>query len=638
MSMAPPMPAALIMLLLMLPGVFRLGLNLSRRSFSSPSVAMLMAPGIATCLWLVAVHALGLVTQSFVLAVTLGTLIPGSAGYLLRQPIEPTSKNLPTCPPWYSGAFPFTLVIATLIILPAVVFWDFHDKIGNYSSHFSVTAQILNNIYPPRDLAFADHPLHYHYGVDTLFAMVGALARLPVDWAIDAVTIFSWIYTLLLLGALGYACFGRSGVLPMLLVGAFGGGWPWIVQSRQELSHFLLGVAHLHGHYINPPTASYFFQHPWTLGLPLTLMVLLIMLNLRTSQPKLMHGFLLALCFTTLGLSNITLCLSVGAALLGATLVQLLMKKIPARQALLTMGFLFAGLVGVFVLSGMTGLLSGDPALSGGRVVLASQGIGGNLMNTLQWNLATFGFLLPFGFLGLFSRHPLCWVLFFMAVGGIVIVNTLEYTQSWDIVKFATVAQLALSLGAAGYLVSLKDRPYGKYVRVPLLGLLMASGLLFHLAFWINPPNIPFSPALWKTDIERTLDSSDKEAIQWLRGQIRPGEIVLVPREQALAYAYWGGFPQLWTDPVTQTLGYSPSLLEHRATLTHGLSRKKGESLKPYWDAGVRWIVLKASPSGTTTNIPPFFQELIESEAFPKIRFGPITIYRLRPPSEDPLS
>src|SRR5262249_38915095 len=80
----------------------------------------------------------------------------------------------------------------------------------------------------------------------------------------------------------------------------------------------LLGLVRAGGALANPPLVSYFFQHPWTLGVPIAFATLALALDPRAGQPAWRAGALFLL-FSALALSQIVL---FSALLSTVTLVQ----------------------------------------------------------------------------------------------------------------------------------------------------------------------------------------------------------------------------------------------------------------------------------------------------------------------------
>src|SRR5262249_28264587 len=152
-------------------------------------------------------------------------------------------------------------------LAPTAIGWWFHDEIPS-TGHLSMTSQIENGTYPPRHLTFPELELRYHYGFNLLAAAVASMLRLKVDNAIDVVTLLAWGYSWCLAWAIGEGLVGLGWGAATAAVVLFGGGMP-VVSSAKTLAWRLTGFSAVGSDNLNAPIVSYFFQHPWTLGIPL---------------------------------------------------------------------------------------------------------------------------------------------------------------------------------------------------------------------------------------------------------------------------------------------------------------------------------------------------------------------------------
>jgi hypothetical protein len=129
----------------------------------------------------------------------------------------------------------------------------------------------------------------------------------------DIITLLSWSYTWCLLWVLGDELLGRGRGWLTAVITLFGGGLPYLLALPDSyyVARFVM-ICEVGGMDLNPPMISYFFQHPWALGLPLALCATLIILDRRSA------GFVryisLALLLAALSLSQAV----VFAALAGA--------------------------------------------------------------------------------------------------------------------------------------------------------------------------------------------------------------------------------------------------------------------------------------------------------------------------------
>src|SRR5262249_55784709 len=104
------------------------------------------------------------------------------------------------------------------------------------------------------------------------------LLRVRLDQAIDLLSLALWPCMFLLLWRVGEHVGGkRAGVLVAVAV-CYSGGWPivcswkYLVTNTEGTSTPLCTVNGLQN---NPPFISYFFQHPWSLAVPIFCLLVL---------------------------------------------------------------------------------------------------------------------------------------------------------------------------------------------------------------------------------------------------------------------------------------------------------------------------------------------------------------------------
>lgn len=592
MNIENPLSPLFMGLLVALPGLWWTARALSFRVCSDYRTAQLLTPGFTVILWLLAVHLGGLVTHHFSTGLLIGTLVPAAYGYVSARRL--IKKDTPPLTP---QNFPWQLILAaeigTMVILPAVIFWDFHDK----DWHFALTAQIVNDIYPPRDSIFANLQLSYHYGIDTLFAMVMALTRLRVDLTIDLVTVLAWWYTLVLFGLLGERLFGERAGLIGILLGGFAGGFPWWLETTSYVNalqnYYVVG-----NQILNPTFTSYFFQHPWTLGTPLLVVILLLWDEFYQREHRRVEIiYALSSSFIVLGFSNMTLFLTLSASTLVISVLTYLKANSTGQRnhsMLLPTVAITAAIAITPVLGGMSSFLLGQNGHAG--IVFTDQGIAGNWLANLQWHLANFGFLLPLGIIGLLLlKSPFRGLLALLVVGSILTLNIFKYERTWDIVKFATVVQIILAIASVGVIVRLLKSTVSsfKFLAWLLSGTIIATGLTFHLPFWLSLPiNATWlEPALWRNP--PALIAGEEQAISWLRHRISVGEIVLCPKTLFSDCKIFGGFPFLYDPTLPWQFGFPPEWIVQRQNLF--LINHLPVDIKPYLREGVKWAII---PSG----------------------------------------
>jgi hypothetical protein len=172
------------------------------------------------------------------------------------------------------------------------------------------------------------------------------------------------------------------------------------------------------------------------------------------------------------------------------------------------------------------------------------------VVGQMQWNLASFGALLPLGIVGLLRARGKIFLIS-LAATGLVIANTLRYEYTWDIVKFGTVGAIALSIGAgialSGLAVWADTRP-----RMLVCGLvviaLMAEGIAYPLdALLAYDPRVRSRLSIQMIrpyfSTSYPVDQDNARAISFLRTHIRVPEVVYRAEDRSEPYAIWGGLP-----------------------------------------------------------------------------------------------
>ena len=624
-----PLSPAFSLLIPALAGLWLAGRWLARRATDDRPLALWLAPGLAVALWILSVHAVGLALQAFAPALWVGTLLPALAGLATRL----LSSN----PPPEGGLRPSRwiwvgILFAVAALTPMVLRWPIHDSCI-VTGHMSIPLQIQNGIYPPRHLSFPRYELRYHYGFDLLSALVSTLFRLRMDRTLELLTLLCWGYSAGLLWLFGDRMLGRGGGPLASLLTLFGGGVPYLcdLASKKPLSLRLIGECRIRGLWLLPPFTSSFLQHPWTLGFPLAL-CLLLLLRERPRRPGPLPDLVLVLLFVALAFSQVVL----FACLLGAGAAAGAFRgfRLDRRETL--------RLAGVVIAAGLLaraahGFFAPTLEPTGLRLVWSPFWIGGDRANDLAWHAESFGLFLPLGLAGLFFARGERLRLGLLAVGSFAVLELFHYPNSWDIVKFGMVAQIALALLAAAALhrllriatagtnVALEGS--GSSARAPMrwaaaLALAVAllgatsAGFAYPTAMGGDMKGIWFCHELPNP---ATLD--DAHAIAWLRGRVGPGELVF--RSQgAEAYAVWGGLPQSGVDWGAETFGFSPRLFQQRQALIARPPVAPG----PYLDEGIRWFVLGPSDDRMTAIAAGWIGAHRAAEV---ARFGSLRIVRL---------
>ncbi|OGJ60047.1 hypothetical protein A2881_03470 [Candidatus Peribacteria bacterium RIFCSPHIGHO2_01_FULL_55_13] len=582
-----PSPKILVLLLAFLPGVWRLARSIvSRSSLRKDAIGIM--PGLALALWILSTHIFGLLLQDFYLGIAAGTSFLGLLGYLSSGK-SGASRARPFA---YSKMLWWSAVVGTLILLPTVVLKDNWDKLGIITGHFSITEQIVNGIYPPRHITFANVLLPYHYGIDTLFAMVRVVFRLRFDVAIDLVTTVLFFYTILLYGHIGTRLFGKK-VGPIAgFLGAFTSGFP----STSFLGFF---------NDMPPDIASNWFQHPWTLGIPLCLTLFLMLTNLDAEKKANPWSLLAIMVVTTvLGMAQTALYGIFVASVLGWAAITWLiaMARDSSGKSTARPHYLIdiacavsAGTFFSFIVSDTTSLILRAVSES---LVPRDGVLHGSWSQMILWNLQCFSIPLLFGIMGMVRARRMHIPSLIIAFSAIFVFNRYEYLYSWDIVKFTQVAWIPLSIFAAGFIAHvLTHSRYALRIAsiLPAVFLVIASmGFLWQsgtegFQAWKKGMNVGNHTALWMELPRKNIPRNFINALAWVRQNVQAGEITLLPSEErTFDAAILAGLPVLLPGWGDYSLGFSTEEIDLRTQMLENIMTNLH---REYTNEGVRWIV-----------------------------------------------
>jgi len=615
-----PVHGSLSVLLLLLPFAWSWWRSVARRYAVDPSIANTLALGLLLFANVFVTHVVGLVTESFYTGLIVAIGVPGALGLAVffrsqTAPRIPGAERAPVDPKYAA-----VLLFAVLAMAPGVILFDYHDMVEPIG-HLATASQILNGIYPPRSMSSANRIWIYHYAIDQLFASVTALLRIRLDLAVDLTALALWLYTAHLFGLLSRLLFGRPYDCLGVLVGCFAGGLPWLASFDLPSSRDDLLASYTYaGYWGNPPLVSNFLQYPWALGLPLILFVFLVLrVELDRDSPDAVarrRGLaMIGLALLTLSVSQSAGFLTLFTAL--AIWVGLSVVRAPRRHRNLLLG-LGALILSIGALLPFLGGVLGPLTIATWHDWLARAGLleattrplesyvrfwrPVPLLDKLRWNLASFG-LLPLGLLCLATRRKPATrcLLELMAISfavSFLAMNLLYYEKTWDIVKFAVAGSIPLavmSVGAVQASLARAVRATRAGRRLALGGiaawvtLLLTAGFLYQVGVIAEidveatSRNLP--PAFWRTSSPATtISDGDAAAIQWLRRNIQPGEMVLCNQRLDLACAIYGGFPQ----PFIRTsnhLGYGE---DERQRL---IRIRKARTPQEYRAADVCWAI-----------------------------------------------
>jgi hypothetical protein len=280
-----PFSPAYALLIVTWAGAYLLGRAAAERISRDRGLRAVLPFALALCAFLLAVHAASLLARSLIIGLPAGSITVAVAGIAAeiarrRAPAPPSEGRAPS--PWmWLG-----MIAAVAVIAPAALLFDFHDELY-FNGHMSIAAELQNGVYPPRHLSFPDFPLRYHYGFDLLVACLTALFRLSIERAIDAAILGLFALTFCLFWMLGERLLDRrrAWITPVLVL--LGGGLPFgCPHPGPSIVTNVVVECKVGESVVNAPVISYFFQHPWSLGLPLAVSAILIFGERDAPRPR----------------------------------------------------------------------------------------------------------------------------------------------------------------------------------------------------------------------------------------------------------------------------------------------------------------------------------------------------------------
>lgn len=529
-----PQPGWLPIFIAALPGIVVAAFALNSAIFPRGNRPLCTIPAIVLVLAVLPTHVLALASGSLAFGLAIARGCIGAAGYvwMVRRWQELRSALSVEHPGLTRRA-----VIATLVTLPIIaptILLNFHDE-AFLNGHDAIIAHLQNGTYPPRYLYQPSLPLKYHYAFDLAGAIVTGLLRVRLDHAIDLLTLALWPLMFLILWRVGEHVGGRrAGLLVALTVCYSAGG---------------CSLCTVNGLRTNPPLVSYFFQHPWSIGVPIFGLIILQRAALSQIDNKGM-GFAALVCsLILLSLSQAVLFLMTVIALGLTEAWHFVRSRNATATVLLALG---TALVGARLIGGF--FASGPYPPAGGLFNTAFELRHFPRLNAVlgqaEWNLASFG-LLFFGIFGLIRARNDRVLLFILAAIGLIITNIFVDRYNWDIVKFAFVSSLVLAIGAGIMLSDLAvwaDTWLRKVIRSVLAIALLWQGVYYAFFFLLAySPGIrqPFSVQMIRPYLSGVypVDRDNAAAASFLRTRMGPSEIVYRATEKAEPYAIWAGLP-----------------------------------------------------------------------------------------------
>lgn len=541
-----PQPGWLPVLILALPGMAFAAFAINEAIFPQDDRPFCTIPAIGLVLALLPTHVLALVLGSLSVGLAAAWGITGVAGYawIVRHWRESRSALRIDHAGW--GCKLSITMLATLPIILPTILLNFHDETP-YGAHFSHIAHLQNGVYPPRYLYEPSLPLRYHFAFDLAGAIVTGLLRVRLDHAVDLLTLALWPCMFLLLWRLGERVGGRGAGVAVALTVCFSGGWPVLAWYWSQC-----GYCTINGLWLNPPFISNFFQHPWSIGVPVFCLVVLQRGALPQIENRIVGLGCLIGSLILLSLSQVVLFLPTVMALGFAEIWNLVVHRGRlAKPVILSLGLAFIGakLIGGFFTSELYPPIGG--IFDTGLIFRDFSNLSA-IVGQLGWILASFGVLPIFGAVGLLRAKNEKIFLIVLTVLTFVIANTLRYKYSWDIVKFSGVTFIAFAIGSGIVLseMAASPRTVGRRLVFGLSALaVVGQGAPFPVLVLAgyDPAghNFPISIQMIRPYFSTAypVNSDDARAVSFLRTHMGPSEILYVPPHMAEPYVVWGGLP-----------------------------------------------------------------------------------------------
>ena len=426
---------------------------------------------------------------------------------------------------------------------------------------------------------------------------------------------------------------GKRAGLPVALAVCYSGGSPTFARIVSECD-----LCPVNGLRTVPPFISYFFQHPWSIGVPLFCLVILQ----RAAIPQIRNRALglVALVCSLMLLSLSEIALFVMAIVPLALTESWNLVRIRSRLSALVRLALGASLLGAKMIGGF---FAGGPYPPAGGLFDTGFYVhdfsGPNaILWQILWNLASFGFLLVLGIVGLLRARREKLFLVILAVLILVIVNSLRYRYTSEINKFGAVGLIVLAIGAGIALSDFSSRA-NTFARKVICALLVVSlawqGLRFplYVLFAYDPETRPpFSNQMITPyfSSKYPVDPDDAQAVSFLRTHVGPSEIVYRAAEKSEPYAIWGGLP-------TQVTWYLYAT-ETGTDDVYGLGERKFAARRNLADVTETWFERLAAQHVTWVVTDPddvAINAILECpeghrRAVMAARYGNVRVFRLR--------
>jgi hypothetical protein len=547
-----PQPAWLSILVLALPGIILAACAANQTIFGSFKQPRSTIPAMSLVIAIVPAHlmALGFGSLSYGLVVAWTPISLAGLAWGMRHRRDLRGMVMLDKSDW--GRLGATVLATAPIIGPTLFrnFWD-EEFIG---AHHAIIAHLQNGAYPPRYLYAPWLPLRYHYAFDVAAAIITGIFRIRPDHAIDVLTLTLWPCTFLLLWRVG-SCIGGRRAGPFVAFSVcFAGTLPlWCSGNNNAplltvIAEHVLGECMIGSEAINHPFISYFFQHPWSLGVPVFALIVLQWSAFRKQQFHAVRPILLLASLALLSLAELALLITTVVAMGLVELWRLAHNR--DRRAAYILLLLAGSLPAAKLMGGF--LVSGAYPSSGGffgtGIVLRDFSSFTAVVKQLLWNVESFGPVLLLGLVGLAFVKQKQLFLATLAVIGLGIANLLRYKYTWDIAKFGSVSFIALALASGVALVEMRKRA-GTVPRklgfVAVVLVLVSQGIAFPL---VNMRITSYSQGAANSirpyfSLTFPIDRDEAAAVSYLRTHMDRSDIVFRNKSESWPYAVVGGLP-----------------------------------------------------------------------------------------------
>lgn len=600
---APTIPLSpwLSLLSVLIPIIY-LDINSILRSLTNDrECSSILCPGI-TITWLIlSIHIVSLISHSFAFGLPTAIISITIILTTVQRSIKGTESSFHSNEKQISNKLVVrkTLLAGflwTVPMLPVLLFFDIHDRVAAIG-HFSTMSQITNGFYPPRLIFFPDQAFRYHFGIDTLAASIAGILRLRQDIVYSILTLFFWNYIFHLSAFIGRRLWHeKTGIIAGSVV-LLTGGIPLIceIANFNHSTIFTLAeTCEINSFLTNPPLASYILQPPFSLGIPLLLCSFILIssyehASFRSNYDSILWALVLGTFLLAISICHIVVFLIVLTSI-AASVVLSRPRSNRSRDYLL----LFLTVLVLYFATKLGGFFT-PPSKSSSLsfpLGLTFKGYARNFFASVKWNIITFGILGALGFYEIYNNRKslrnerTLFRVAFCTVVATIAVNIFYYKFSWDIIKFALISSVCLSIFAAKIMANISRYQRRFYSIMILIALCPA---LFWFQYWKNATNAALHGDLFNKWYQwRALPSADQNAIEFLRRHIQPTDLVYVREGIYLMYAIWGGLPEYrGSENGSGAHGILDTAIQHRLNLL-----RSPISINALIKEGVRYLVI----------------------------------------------